>query len=165
MDTLYLFVDSDDEQLLKWYKEKVEEHNNHVNNDSNPNSGFDICMTDDYTFNYGFISQKVDSHLKCSMVDSNTKKSVGFYTYPRSSISKTPLILANHVGIIDSGYRGNLIGAFRNLSHDNFKVNKYDRLLQICHSTLCPFNVVLVDSVDKLGVTSRGEGGFGSTGK
>jgi dUTPase len=51
------------------------------------------------------------------------------------------------------------------LSHDNFKVNKYDRLLQICHSALCPFNVVLVDSVDKLGVTSRGEGGFGSTGK
>ena len=36
--------------------------------------------------------------------------------YPRSSIYKTPLRLANNTGIIDSGYRGNLMGAFDNIS-------------------------------------------------
>jgi dUTP pyrophosphatase len=165
MDTLYLFIDSPDTELKEWYLKKIKEHNQSLTNDPHPNSGFDICMDKDYTFTYGTESQKVDSLLKCTMVSKNTKKSIGFYTYPRSSISKTPLMLANHVGIIDSGYRGNLIGAFRNLSCDNYSVNKFDRLLQICHPMLTPFKVELVDTVDKLGLTSRGEGGFGSTGK
>ena len=41
----------------------------------------------------------------------NNDKNIGYYLYPRSSISKTPLILANSVGIIDSGYRGNIKAA------------------------------------------------------
>ena len=103
-------------------------------------------------------------NVKCEMVDTVYDRSLSYYMYPRSSISKTPLILANHVGIIDSGYRGNLIGAFRNLSDYNYVVEKNTRLLQICHPSLSPFIVELVDESDLSG-SKRGEGGFGSTGK
>jgi dUTP pyrophosphatase len=74
------------------------------------------------------------------------------------------LILGNHVGIIDSGYRGNLIGAFRNLDKRPFVVEKFTRLLQICNSSLYPIYVIIVDE-SELSTTSRGSGGFGSSGR
>ena len=74
-------------------------------------------------------------------------------------------MLANSVGVIDSGYRGDIIGAFRNISGDNksFVVEQYTRLLQICAPDLRPIIVQLVDA-DFFEKTTRGEGGFGSTG-
>ena len=42
----------------------------------------------------------------------------GYYLYPRSSTgSKTPLRLSNSIGVIDSGYRGNLIACFDNIDY------------------------------------------------
>ena len=93
----------------------------------------------------------------------------GYLIHPRSSISKTELMLANHTGIIDSGYRGSLIGAFRWLpardagDSPSYTVDPYTRLLQICHPSLCPILVEIVDA-SQLAVTERGAGGFGSTG-
>ena len=77
-------------------------------------------------------------------------------------------MLANHTGIIDAGYRGSLIGAFRWLrgestSQEAYVVEKNTRLVQICHPTLCPIYVVMVDE-NELSSTERGAGGFGSTG-
>ena len=94
----------------------------------------------------------------------------GFCIYPRSSLSKTPLMLANHVGIIDSGYSGNLIGALRHVSSspNAFVIEKETRLLQICNPNLWPFTVEIVDKEEDLfsaKKTKRGSGGFGSTGK
>lgn len=89
-----------------------------------------------------------------------------FMVYPRSSLSKTSLMLSNHVGIIDSGYRGNIIGAFRCLSENiDFVADKFTRLVQICHPSLCKIRVVLVEEETDLSTTLRGSGGFGSTGK
>jgi dUTP pyrophosphatase len=101
----------------------------------------------------------------------------GFYTHPRSSLSKTPLRLANATGIIDAGYRGNLIGMFDCIwsnSPDSPAINSLDsdyssarltRLLQICSPGLLPIYVEIVDSLESLGPnTSRGIGGIGSTG-
>lgn len=104
----------------------------------------------------------------------------GFYVYARSSISKTPLRLANNVGIIDAGYRGHLIGMFDNTmnasyTHSNkqsasfpvpsYFLPAYSRLLQICGPSLEPIYVNIVESFDELGPsTSRGNGGFGSSG-
>ena len=100
------------------------------------------------------------------MMSIELDKCMGYYMYPRSSISKTPLVLSNHVGIIDSGYRGPLTGMFRNLSTlEDYKMKKFDRYLQICSSTLEPFIVKMVDTEEELGATTRGSGGFGSTGK
>jgi dUTP pyrophosphatase len=72
-------------------------------------------------------------------------------------------MLANHTGIIDSGYRGNLIAAFRCLSN-NYTLEKNTRIVQICHPSLCPIKVTLLDDETQLSSTSRGAGGFGSTG-
>jgi dUTP pyrophosphatase len=88
-----------------------------------------------------------------------------FQIYPRSSLSKTPLMLSNHVGIIDCGYRGNIKGAFRCLNVDQFYVQKFTRLLQICHPSLSKIRVFLVENENDLSSTERGDRGFGSTGK
>ena len=96
------------------------------------------------------------------MKDSNGVPSA-FYMYPRSSISKTPLMLANSVGIIDAGYRGNLLGAFRSFSSQTYFVDEYTRHLQITNPTLTPI-VVQIVTANELSSTERGSGGFGSTG-
>ena len=96
--------------------------------------------------------------------------------YPRSSLSKTQLRLANSVGIIDSGYRGHLMGMFdvvnidsSELSHNkegDYFGKEYDRYLQICAPGLVPIIVEIVNSKEDLGEeTERGDGGFGSTGR
>ena len=85
-----------------------------------------------------------------------------YFMFPRSSISKIPLRLANNVGIIDSGYRGELMAVVDNISDKDYIVEQGQRLFQLCTGDLTPFyNVKLVDELDQ---TTRGEGGFGSTG-
>ena len=101
----------------------------------------------------------------------------GFYLYPRSSISKTRMRLANSVGIIDAGYRGDLIAAVDTIgvfgSTDIWHtwketlspIKKYDRYFQVCAPDLSPFLVHIVPTEAGLGTpTARGTGGFGSTG-
>ena len=104
---------------------------------------------------------------------------VSFTTHPRSSIYKTPLRITNSTGIIDSGYRGNLMGVFDVLSFykkkikdnmeqswENYKINKNERFIQICAPGLEPFVVELVDKAEDLSEeTDRGDKGFGSSGK
>ena len=93
--------------------------------------------------------------------------------YPRSSLSKTQLRLANSVGIIDAGYRGHLMGMFDvvNIDPDDDKDadyfgKKFDRYLQICAPGLVPIVVEIVNTKEELGEeTERGDGGFGSTGR
>ena len=80
--------------------------------------------------------------------------------------------LANSVGIIDSGYRGEIMAVVDNINAANMdtkeSIVKYmppmTRMFQICSPTLEPFMVQIVNSEEKLGVTERGSGGFGSTG-
>lgn len=85
-----------------------------------------------------------------------------YYIYPRSSMSKSPLRLANSVGVIDSGYRGELMAMVDNIESDNpYNVHHGQRLFQICMPDLQPFKVKIVDQLDE---TTRGSGGFGSTG-
>jgi dUTP pyrophosphatase len=169
--TLHLYVDKNDE-LIDLYKNHVEKHNSSIISDTFPNSGFDLFVPNDVSFlsdtKSVMINMKVKAEMTYTDVTRNiTNKSSPFLMHPRSSISKTPLMLANHTGIIDSGYRGWLIGAFRNLQFNEkteYNVEKHTRLLQICHPLLCPVFVELVDDENLLSTTSRGSGGFGSTG-
>ena len=103
---------------------------------------------------------------------------------PRSSTGKkTPLRLSNSVGIIDKGYRGNLMACVDNMNHnidyeevsllsslktsdpqnDVFEVQEDQRLFQVVSFTGNEVYVELVNSLDELSITDRGEGGFGST--
>lgn len=106
--------------------------------------------------------------------------SEGYHTFlmPRSSISKTNLVLANSVGLIDNGYRGTIKVRFKYIPQPiDFNIVHNDVLIEIDHNsiyqkgdkigqlvfakTLLP-SLCLVDSFDE---TTRQEGGFGSTGK
>ena len=159
---LQVHVDTLDQDMLAFYMEHIEKHNKKIADDSPfSDSGFDIFVPENTTFKPGSVT-KVNSLIKCCATIDN--KPSAFYIYPRSSISKTPLRLANNAGIIDSGYRGPLIGAFDNISHDEYVVEKNTRLLQICAPNLQPIHVEFAASESELGVTNRGQGGFGSTG-
>lgn len=159
-----------DDSLADVYKVAIEKHNNNIINGTFADSGFDVYVPDDVSFTDLNTSKFIDMNIKCEMVycsiAGDNISNCAFYLHPRSSISKTPLMLANHTGVIDAGYRGNIIGAFRCLSlgdNNNYTVSKHQRLLQICHSTLCPVYVVIVKE-EELTTTERGAGGFGSTG-
>ena len=87
----------------------------------------------------------------------------GYQLYPRSSISKTKLRLANSVGIIDPNYRGYLIAAVDNISDEAQHLKKGERYFQLIFIKLeKPSNVEIVSELSE---TDRGTGGFGSTGK
>jgi dUTP pyrophosphatase len=159
---LNIAVDFSDHELNQLYKDQTKQHNQNIINNLYSNAGFDLFVPNDVIIKPNDVTM-VNMNVKCEMMTSN-KIPCAFYMYPRSSISKTPLMLANSVGIIDSGYRGNLIGAFRSFSFVNeYMINKHNRLLQITNPTLTPIVVKMVNEND-LSSTERGSGGFGSTG-
>lgn len=100
--------------------------------------------------------------------------------FPRSSVSKKDIVLANSVGVIDSGYRGEIIFKFKPIQQVNKALSKnpnhhYNHRMtggtdyqvgeRIGQLIIIPIpNVELVET-DELSDSQRGEGGFGSTGK
>ena len=93
--------------------------------------------------------------------DSMAEKLSGYYLYPRSSIAKTPLMLANSVGIIDIDYRGEILCKVRNMSLDSYTIKAGTSLFQLCRPDLRPFSSV--HFVEHLNETRRNVNGFGST--
>lgn len=90
---------------------------------------------------------------------------VGFVglLFPRSSISKTPLRMANSVGVIDSGFAGEIQVPLYNTSDVEIRdIDKYERIAQL---VIVPLADVSLEIVEELDDTERGEGGFGSTGR
>lgn len=182
-------------ELRNKYEEKVNQHNLEMLT-TYYNSGFDLLFSTDQDIVENFTTTFVNLNVKtemayvdrsitcscntvsvnntlnqelCSRDNSEYFEPCGFFVFPRSSMSKSPLILANHTGIIDASYRGNLIVAVRKCPQNVdgngvFEIRKYERLFQITHPSLCRIFVVLVEE-NELSTTARGDGGFGSTGK
>jgi len=167
----------EDKEMISKYHQKIESN-------KFQDSGFDIFMPNDGVYYLSDTKNSVDTidgarflglGLKCCMLKKGEPS--GFYLYTRSSISKTKMRLANSVGIIDAGYRGEIIAAIdttgvygSNDIHHIWKetigpIRKFDRYFQICAPNLSPFSVRIVTSEDELGKTERGCGGFGSSGK
>ena len=172
MNQYKLYIKCETENLKTKYANKLLDSENFKND-----SGFDLYCPDDEYISVG-TTRLINLKVKCKMVKivDNLEIPCGFYLYPRSSMgTKTPLQMANSVGIIDMGYRGNLGGCVKYNYTDKdianfienpnkqiyYSILEGSRLFQICSPTLEPFNVELVDSLD---ITNRGEGGFGSTG-
>lgn len=83
--------------------------------------------------------------------------------FPRSSICKKNLSLANCVGVIDSGYRGEITAVFNLLRGERGEIyNVGDRIAQL---VVVPFAHCEIEETDELSETERGTGGYGSTGK
>lgn len=87
--------------------------------------------------------------------------------FPRSSNSKTDLYLTNHVGVVDSGYRGEIMFKFRSVlcSSGQYicgkEYNVGDRVGQLI---IIPYPNIEFQEVEELSSTERGDGGFGSSG-
>lgn len=128
-------------------------------------SGFDIPMlheeiamdVDLYTFNL---------HIKVAATYEGI--TMPCILIPRSSISGTVFRLANSIGLIDAGYRGEVkakVDVFETESPPT--IQKGTRLFQICQHNFLPWREVnIVQFEDDLPQArdNRGEGGFGSTG-
>lgn len=84
--------------------------------------------------------------------------------FPRSSVSKRDMVLSNSVGVIDSGYRGEVTFKFKTVGNKMYPdmYNVGDRIGQLI---IIPYPDILWDEVDELEDTDRGDGGYGSTGK
>lgn len=82
--------------------------------------------------------------------------------YARSGLaSKRHLAPANKVGVVDSDYRGEVMVALHNHSDEVVTIDAYERIAQF---VITPFLKADFEESDVLDETSRGEGGFGSTG-
>lgn len=179
-----LQIATQDEELRTLYSNAIIKNKSN-NMNKYRDSGFDLYIPDEYIFttNELVLGHTIDHKVQCclkeiyiSNEDDSEKiigeKYLGYYLYPRSSISKTPFRLSNSVGIIDSGYRGNLIAKvdyFGTKQIDNcvnnIKIEKHSRLFQICSGDLLPFdNIELYYELNDSNNTVRGSGGFGSTG-
>ena len=179
------YTDEERKKLIKFYMEKISLHEkskyvtdplNQPMKNQYKDSGFDLVVPwvkDGALENNGIYVYKPEEKKLCNLrvqiavykiCDIYAFEPSPYYLYARSSIYKTPFSLANNVGIIDAGYRGNICAALHNTTSNSYsQVKMGTRMTQICMPGLCPnFHVRLVK---KLSDTSRGTGGFGSTGQ
>lgn len=81
---------------------------------------------------------------------------------PKSGLAiKHGISIVNTPGTVDAGYRGEVGIIAINLSKEEFKVEKNSKIAQMVFNKIEEADIVEVEELDK---TSRGEGGFGSTG-
>tara|TARA_B100001750_G_C15019117_1_gene356072 strand:+ start:67 stop:504 length:438 start_codon:yes stop_codon:yes gene_type:complete len=118
-------------------------------------AGLDLYVIENQTFLPGETA-KIKLGISCESKDGSA-----YFLFPRSSISKTPLRMSNSIGLIDGGYRGEIMAVCDNIKDYEFSIKKGDRLFQIVSSDLSSIEFKIVE---KLSDSSRGEGGFGSTG-
>ncbi len=154
-------------ELKEKYIQNAITHNNNLFNNKFPDAGFNLLVPEQYEC-YTYSVNKIDFGVICDarIISKTHNYPTGFYMYPRSSTgSKTLLRLSNSVGIIDSGYRGNLIGCFDVVEFhqgNTQKLEPFQSIVQICAPSLIPIHVEIVDELYEN--TERGNGGFGSTG-
>jgi dUTP pyrophosphatase len=122
-------------------------------------AGMDVIATKVINEDLGSITYGTDIAMEIP------KGFVGLI-FPRSSIRKTNLQLSNSVGIVDSGYRGEIQATFNKIQGiDNIKRDSYKVGDRICQIMIIPYPPIEFKEVDELTNTERGKGGFGSTGK
>lgn len=151
MNTIFIMTGNE------FLRDKYSEVKNHGDD-----SGFDLYCPLDLEIPARSTSFRIDLEIKTEFRDTNDGN-VGYQVLPRSSTgSKTPLRLCNSIGIIDRSYRGSVMAFVDNNSDSIYNVNKGDRLFQAVSFNGEPITCKLVTELNN---TSRGSGGFGSTGK
>lgn len=81
--------------------------------------------------------------------------------FPRSSIRKYEQYLSNSVGVIDSGYRGEIQATFNSRFYADVKYKVGDKIAQLI---IMPYPHIDFEEVNELSETERADGGHGSTG-
>lgn len=135
-------------------------------------AGYDLTAIDDGTWNSDGTYIEYKTGLAIEVPD-------GYHTelFPRSSITKTDLILGNSIGLVDNGYRGELMLRFKvasrgqrsgridQLSGGYRDVKVYKKGDKIAQLVIRKTEELEVEEVLFLSDTERGSGGFGSTDK
>ncbi len=179
-----------DDDLKQMYKDHIQKHNDKLSQ-FHADSGFDLLNPESRQFQPGSLSNKFGLGVKVSLMqhaadyvrdpqnDTSGLQPVlrvqplPYQLLPRSSTgAKTNLRLSNSVGVIDSGYRGELcalVDCFGDVHHqqhstDQVRLEKGNRNFQLVAYNGYPIHVNLVEDESDLGGSERGEGGFGSTG-
>ncbi len=144
-----LFINIDPNTDTHWRK-----HPTYSKATKNGDVGLDIPMLHPVIVPPNAISFKINLGFKA-------RPSHGYMLFPRSSISKTGIRLANSVGVIDKNYRGDVMVVVDNIKDEEVVLSE-----GMCYFQIVAFDGVLPRyQIDKVDVdTSRGEGGFGSTG-
>lgn len=119
-------------------------------------AGLDLFIIDALTIEPGETAL-IKSNIVCENTDGKP-----YLLMPRSSISKTPLRQCNSIGLIDAGYRGEIMAAVDNIKETPFTVNPGQRFFQLVSMDGGPISFEIVPELSE---TERGKGGFGSTGK
>ena len=118
-------------------------------------AGLDLYVLEDIHFEQG-ETKAIKLGISCEPDDGKA-----YYLFPRSSISKTPLRMANSIGLIDGGYRGEIMAMCDNIKSEAYTAEKGQRLFQLVATDSSPIHFELVEDLE---MTTRGTGGFGSTG-
>lgn len=119
-------------------------------------AGLDLFIIDEQRIEPG-ETVRIKLGIACENLDKKP-----YLLMPRSSISKTPLRLCNAIGLIDAGYRGEIMAAVDNIKDKDHMVEPGQRLFQLVSMDGSPISFELVDELTESG---RGTGGFGSTGQ
>ena len=119
-------------------------------------AGLDLFIINQLTIQPG-ETVVIKSNIACENTDGKP-----YLLMPRSSISKTPLRQCNSVGLIDAGYRGEIMAAVDNIKKTPFTINPGQRFFQLVSMDGGPISFEIVPELSE---TARGQGGFGSTGK
>jgi len=143
-------------------------------NRSNENAGVDLYAVENYMLSPNFDERHngpppavhlldLGTRARLVKVTGNHEEDSHFWLLPRSSIYRSGVMMANSVGIIDASYRGTLKAPVTNLNEHTYpNVQRSTRLFQIVAPDMGHIREIRV--VDSLPQTTRGEGGFGSTG-
>jgi dUTP pyrophosphatase len=142
--------------FIKTHNDTANEFYTHHGHFHDGDAGLDVYVLEDIEFKAG-ETKKIKLGISCEPEDGQA-----YYLFPRSSISKTPLRMANSIGLIDGGYRGEIMAVCDNIKDFTYTAEKGQRLFQLVATDSSPIHYELVDSLSD---TSRGKGGFGSTGK
>jgi len=137
--------------IIKYYKTFA----NYYSGDS----GIDLLTIEKISIE-PFKVGTLDFKIQCEMIDLEIKKLCSYYLVPRSSIAKTNFMMANSIGIIDAGYRGNIMAKIRNFNPIDTETVTSNCLFQIIAPDLKP---IVVNVVDELSLSSRNTNNFGST--
>ena len=118
-------------------------------------AGLDLYVLENINFEPG-ETKAIKLGISCE-----PEEGIAYYLFPRSSISKTPLRMANSIGLIDGGYRGEIMAVCDNIKTEPYTAIKGQRLFQLVAANCSPIHYELVEELE---MTTRGSGGFGSTG-
>lgn len=144
------------DNIINFYEEQISKSIN------NNNSGFDLVVENDVIFDKYNHTQLVPLGIKCA-----PQFNSGYMLCPRSSIYKTPLRMANSIGIVDMEYRGQIMAPIDFIlsfsDTEQYILKEGTRLFQLCHPSLVPMNFNKIDE-SELDITVRGINGFGSSG-